>query len=128
MILARAFALILLLTGGPAAAAAEKVPSFADRQWAAARDFYNDEMVSGRCPIGFAKTEGGCSASAHGRKWAAGQPLPQSAIRFDLPHALVARLGKPPAGYRYLRVGGDILLVSNKTKLVADGITDLGRR
>lgn len=125
---ARAFALILVLACGPALAAAGKVPSFADRQWAAARDFYNDEMVAGRCPIGFAKTEGGCSAPSHERKWAVGRPLPQSAIRFDLPHALVARLGKPPAGYRYLRVGGDVLLVSNSTKLVADGITDLGRR
>ena len=127
MLLARAFAIVLALAGG-AAPAAEKVPSFADRQWAATRDFYNDEMLAGRCPIGFVKTEGGCSAPAQERKWAVGKPLPQTAIRFDLPHALVARLGKPPAGYRYLRVGGDVLLVSNKTKLVAAGITDLGRR
>jgi hypothetical protein len=57
-----------------------------------------------------------------------GKPLPPGVVRFEVPPALVARLGKPPAGHRYVRVGADILLVSNRTKLVTDAVLDLGRR
>jgi len=33
----------------------------------------------------------------------------------------------PPAGYRYVRVAADILLIAVGTRMVADAITDLGR-
>ena len=101
---------------------------FGEQRRTMVRDYYNEQMRAGICPIGFAKKEDGCVAPAHTRKWAVGKPLPSSAIRFDLPAALTGKLGKPPAGHRYVRIGPDILLVSNKTKLVTEGITDLGRR
>ena len=119
---------ILLVLAGGVAGARDKAPFFGERHWSAVRDYYNEQMRAGICPIGFAKKEDGCVAPAHTRKWAVGKPLPSSAIRFDLPAALTGKLGKPPAGHRYVRIGPDILLVSNKTKLVTEGITDLGRR
>ena len=124
----------LLVVSGSAGAANKHASSlagthaaFAERQRVVVRDFYNAQIRAGACPIGFVKHEDGCQAPAHPRRWEVGKPLPGAVIRFDLPPALVAKLGKPPAGHRYVRMGPDILLVSNKTKLVADGIKDLGR-
>lgn len=117
----------LALAGG-AAAAADPAEFFGDKHWQAVREFYNEQMRAGHCPIGFAKKPDGCETPSYARKWEVDEPLPAGAIRFDLPPALVARLGKPPPGHRYVRVGPDILLVSNRTKLVTDGILDLGRR
>jgi hypothetical protein len=123
-----ALTLLLLQLSALSWAVPQQKPHFADRHWSTVRDFYNAQMRTGVCPIGFVKKEDGCETPSSGRKWAVGKPLPSSLIRFDLPPALVQKLGKPPASHRYVRVGPDILLVSNKSKLVVDGITDLGRR
>ena len=40
---------------------------------------------------------------------------------------LVMQLGRPPSGYRYVRVAGDILMIAIGTSLVVDAIQDLGR-
>jgi len=37
------------------------------------------------------------------------------------------QLGAPPAGYKYVRVATDILLIAVGTSLVVDAIQDLGR-
>jgi Ni/Co efflux regulator RcnB len=111
-----------------AAVAGDLTHFFTERHWSAVREFYNEQMRAGTCPIGFARKEGGCEPPRLARKWAVGKPIPPGTIRFDLPHALVEKLGKPPAGHRYLRVGPDLLLVSNRSKLVIDAIQDLGRR
>lgn len=111
-----------------AAVAGDLTHFFTERHWSTVRDFYNAQMRAGTCPIGFTRKEEGCEAPRRARKWAVGKPLPQDTIRFDLPHALAEKLGKPPAGHRYLRLGPDLLLVSNRTKLVVDAIEDLGRR
>ena len=137
--LAAAIAVARALAGGaafaarPAAqakAATEDKQShfFSEKHWTAAREYYNTQIRAGNCPLGFASQDGGCKPPEQVRKWAVGKPLPPGAIRFDLPHALAEKLGKPPAGYRYVRVVADILLVSNKTKLVVDAILDLGRK
>jgi Ni/Co efflux regulator RcnB len=101
---------------------------FGERHWSTVRDFYNEQMRAGNCPIGFKRLDDGCKPPRHLRTWDIGKPLPPNAIRFDLPPALVAKLGKPPSGHRYVRVAEDILLVSNRSKLVVDGILNLGRR
>jgi hypothetical protein len=128
-------ALALLVAVSMPLGAASRHPShtdgkrvvFAERQRQAVRDFYNAQMKAGTCPIGFVKHDEGCQAPSNPRRWEIGKPLPGAVVRFDLPPALVAKLGKPPAGHRYVRVGPDILLVSNRTRLVVDGIRDLGR-
>ena len=127
MIRSLVVATVVALASGTALAG-DPARFFGERHWSAVREFYNEQMRAGNCPIGFAKKEDGCEPPARARKWAVGKPIPPGAIRFDLPRALAEKLGKPPAGHRYVRVGADTLLVSNRTKLVVDGILDLGRR
>ena len=62
------------------------------------------------------------------KKWNIGQPLPRGVVIYDVPPALVVKIGVPPAGYRYVRVATDILLIAVGSNMVADAISDLGRR
>jgi len=62
------------------------------------------------------------------RKWAVGRPLPREVIYYDVAPALVVQFGRPPAGYRYVRVASDILLIAVGTGMVIDAMQDLGRR
>jgi Ni/Co efflux regulator RcnB len=48
-------------------------------------------------------------------------------VYYDLPPALVVKIGLPPSGYRYVRVAGDILMIAVGTGLVVSAIEDLGR-
>ena len=48
-------------------------------------------------------------------------------IHYEVPRSLVLQFGQPPAGYRYVRVAGDILMIAVGTALVVDVIRDLGR-
>ena len=40
--------------------------------------------------------------------------------------AVLLQLGTPPAGYRYVRVANDILLMAIGSRMVVDAITNLG--
>jgi len=101
---------------------------FADRHRTAVRDYYQGEFQAGRCPPGLAKKHDGCMPPGQAKKWAVGRPLPPEVVRYDVPPALVVQLGAPPAGYRYVRVAGDILLIAAGTGMIADAIHDLGRK
>jgi hypothetical protein len=57
-----------------------------------------------------------------------GRPLPRDVIYYDLPPTVIQRIGYPPAGYRYVRVASDILMISIATGLVMDAIADLNGR
>ncbi len=61
------------------------------------------------------------------KKWELGRPLPREVIFYEVPGPLVVQLGYPPAGYRYVRVAGDILMIAIGTALVVDAIQNLGR-
>jgi Ni/Co efflux regulator RcnB len=61
------------------------------------------------------------------KKWSVGRPLPREVIYYDVPSTLVVQFDRPPAGYRYVRVAGDILLIAVGTRMVIDAIQDLGR-
>jgi Ni/Co efflux regulator RcnB len=91
------------------------ISRFSDRQRVAIRDYYVGQFQAGRCPPGQAK------------KWHIGRPLPRDVVFYNLPPALVVELGAPPAGYRYVRVAADILLIAAGTGMVIDAIQDLGR-
>jgi hypothetical protein len=99
---------------------------FGDRERSSIRDYYGSEFRSGNCPPGLAKKHNGCLPPGQARKWAMGRPLPRDVEMYDLPRDLVIRLGVPPAGYRYVRVASDILLISVGTSMVVDAIQDLG--
>ena len=133
----RAFLFFVIAVFGCGAALGEKPHAtsnhkhanyFGDRHWTHVRDHFNAQMRMGKCPLGFVGKDGGCQLADQTRKWVIGKRLPPSAIRFDVAPALASKLGKPPSGHRYVRVGADILLVSNRTGVVVDAILDLGRK
>jgi len=100
---------------------------FEDRHRVAVREFYGHEFESGHCPPGLAKKRDGCLPPGQARKWAVGHPLPRDVVRYDVPAPLVVQLGTPPAGYKYVRVAGDVLMIAVGTSMVVDAIKDLGR-
>jgi hypothetical protein len=110
---------------GPAVGATEH---FGDRHRSVTHQYYDDQFRSGRCPPGLAKKHNGCMPPGQAKKWRMGQPLARDVVIYDVPPALVVRIGAPPPGYKYVRVASDILLIAVGTRMVADAITDLGRR
>jgi len=100
---------------------------FEDRHRVAVREYYGHEFESGHCPPGLAKKRDGCLPPGQARKWAVGHPLPRDVVRYDVPAPLVVQLGTPPAGYKYVRVAGDVLMIAIGTSMVVDAIKDLGR-
>jgi Ni/Co efflux regulator RcnB len=81
----------------------------------------------GRCPPGLAKKHDGCLPPGQAKRWSIGRPLPRDVIFYSLPQELVVQLTPPPAGYRYVRVASDILMIAVGTGMVTAAIEDLGR-
>ncbi|MDR2690379.1 MAG: RcnB family protein [Azoarcus sp.] len=100
------------------------ISHFNDRHRGFARDYYVREF-SRRCPPGLTRSGRSC-VSRHSRAWVRGRPLPRSVVYYDdLPPALLLELGPPPAGHRYVRVAGDILMIAIGTGLVVDALQDI---
>ncbi|MGR9043972.1 MAG: hypothetical protein ACU83N_01675 [Gammaproteobacteria bacterium] len=99
---------------------------FTDRHRSAIREYYVDQFRSGHCPPGLAKKQNGCLPPGQAKKWNVGHPLPPDVIYYDLPPAVALSLGPAPAGYRYVRVASDILMIAVGTGMVMDAIMDLG--
>ena len=90
--------------------------------------YYDQEFRSGHCPPGLAKKHNGCMPPGQAKKrWNVGQPLPANVVVYDLPPALVVKIGVPPPGYKYVRVATDILMIAVGTSMVVDAVRDLGR-
>jgi Ni/Co efflux regulator RcnB len=101
---------------------------FGDRHRTAAHEYYGEQIRNGRCPPGLAKKDNGCLPPGQAKKWSVGQPLPRGvSYYYDVPPTLVSRFGEPPSGYRYARVGSDIVLISPRTRTVIDVIVNPGR-
>ena len=101
---------------------------FGDGHRRSIHDFYASSLAAGRCPPGLARKGTGCLPPGQARKWAIGRPLPGGLVSYPVPAELRLRLGQPPAGYEFVRVAGDILLIAIGTSLVIDAIQDLGGR
>jgi hypothetical protein len=108
-------------------AAVEVSFTFSDGDRVAVRDYYGGVFERGHCPPGLAKKNNGCMPPGQAKKWAMGRPLPRDVVFYDLPDALRVRLSLPPAGYRFVRVASDILLIAAGTGMVAAAIEDLAR-
>ncbi len=93
----------------------------------AARSYYGRPENMGFCPPGLAKKGTGCLPPGQAKPWRKGAPLPSGVIYYDVPRAVVLSLGVPPAGYKYVRVASDILLIAVGTSLVIDAMEDLVR-
>lgn len=100
---------------------------FGSVQQRAAQLYYGDQARAGKCPPGLAKKNNGCLPPGQAKKWQKGQALPRDVQYYPLPKELVVRMGIPPAGHKYIRVAGDILLVAVGTMMVVDAIEDLMR-
>ncbi|MDW5442669.1 hypothetical protein [Polaromonas sp. SM01] len=100
---------------------------FGDQQRVVIQEYYGQQYRAGRCPPGLAKMNNGCMPPGQAKKWAVGQPLPRDVVFYPVPQSVVIRLGVPPAGHKYVRVAGDILLIAVGTSMIVDAIQDLGR-
>ncbi len=101
---------------------------FGDRQRDAARDYYREEYRGGHCPPGLAKKHNGCLPPGQARKWVMGRPLPRDVAYYPVEPQVRVRLGTPPAGYEFVRVASDILLIAVGTSMVMDAIQDINGR
>lgn len=101
---------------------------FGDAHRVEVGNYYRDQYRGGACPPGLAKKHNGCMPPGQARKWALGQPLPRDVAYYPVEPGMSVRLGLPPAGYKYVRVASDILLIAVGSSLVVDAIRDLGRQ
>ena len=90
-------------------------------------DYYSGQHRAGRCPPGLAKKHNGCMPPGQAKKWDLGQPLARNVTFYPVPQPLLIQFGQPPAGYRYVRVSSDILLMQISTRNIVDSIPNLGR-
>jgi len=100
---------------------------FEDRHREIVHDYYAEQFRSGRCPPGLAKKHNGCMPPGQAKKSTIGRPLPRNVVYYDLSPSVVLQMGPPMPGYRYARVGSDILLIAIGTGMVVDAILDLNR-
>jgi Ni/Co efflux regulator RcnB len=98
---------------------------FKEQHREAARDYYERPENHGFCPPGLAKKGHDCLPPGQVKKWRRGSPLPSGVVYYEVPRSVVLTLGVPPAGYRYVRVASDILLIAVGTSMVVDAIEDL---
>jgi Ni/Co efflux regulator RcnB len=90
-------------------------------------DYYGNAVRGGHCPPGLAKKNNGCMPPGQAKKWSVGRPLPGDVRYYPLPHDLEMRLRPAPAGYRYVQVAGDVLMIAVGTAMVVDAMQDLMR-
>lgn len=113
--------------GARAAPSVQVSVHFGDRDRVVVRDYFGSLGSAGRCPPGLAKKGNGCLPPGQAKKWHLGRPLPPTLVFHALPAQLLVQLRPPPAGYRYVRIAGDILMIAIGTSMVIDAIEDLGR-
>ena len=90
-----------------------------------AREYYVQHYGEGkRCPPGLARKNNGCMPPGQVR-FVVGQPLPRTVVYYQVPQPVIVRMPSIPPGYRYVRVGNDILLISPQSQLVVDVISGL---
>lgn len=90
--------------------------------------YYRAEMAAGRCPLPLVRMSNACLAPSPGRsQWRLDQPLADTIKGEAPPAALIARLSPSPAGYHYVRVENDLLVVGVGTRIVAALVADLSK-
>lgn len=74
------------------------------------------------CPPGLAKKNPPCVPPGQAKKWSMGNRLADGSY-YPINNDLRRLLGPVPAGYDYVRVDQDILLIGEATKKVIDAVT-----
>ena len=99
---------------------------FDDQQRISVRQYYTHTYANGkRCPPGLAKKHNGCVPPGQAGNWQVGQPLPRGVTVYTVPQPVIRLLPPAPYGYRYARIGGDIVLVQQQNNLIVDIIIGL---
>ena len=99
---------------------------FNDQQRTFAREYYTTTYKDGkRCPPGLAKKNNGCLPPGQARNWTVGQPLPTNVTVYSVAQPVIRMLPPAPAGYRYARIGNDIVLVQQQNNIIVDIIQGL---
>ena len=99
---------------------------FNDQQRTVVRQYYVQNYSNGKkCPPGLAKKNNGCMPPGQARSWAVGQPVPRGVTVYSVPQQVIVQLPPAPYGYRYSRIGGDIVLVRQQNNLIVDIIQGL---
>ncbi len=99
---------------------------FNDQQRTVVRQYYVQNYTNAnKCPPGLAKKDNGCMPPGQARNWAVGQPIPRGVTTYSVPQPVIAQLPPAPYGYRYTRIGGDIVLVQQQNNLIVDIIQGL---
>ena len=94
---------------------------FNDQQRTFVREYYTTTYKDGkRCPPGLAKKNNGCMPPGQVRNWAVGQPLPRNVTVYSVAQPVIRMLPPAPYGYRYARIGGDIVLVQQQNNIIVD--------
>ena len=94
---------------------------FNDQQRTFAREYYSTAYREGkRCPPGLAKKNNGCLPPGQVRNWAVGQPVPRNVTVYSVAQPVIRMLPPAPVGYRYARIGGDIVLVQQQNNVIVD--------
>ena len=99
---------------------------FNDQHRGYAREYYTGRYSNAKsCPPGLAKKNNGCMPPGQAKKLVPGQPVPAGVTLYPVPQPVIVQLPPPPYGYRYARVGNDIVLVRNENQLIVDIIVGL---
>ena len=99
---------------------------FNDQQRNHARQYYSQNYGKGKnCPPGLAKKNNGCMPPGQARQWAVGQPVPRGVTVYSVASPVLRELPPAPYGYRYARIGNDIVLVQQQNNLIVDIIVGL---
>ncbi|MEO8013457.1 MAG: RcnB family protein [Polaromonas sp.] len=99
---------------------------FDDRQRIAVQQYYTHNYGNGKnCPPGLAKKHNGCMPPGQARNWQVGQRVPRGVVVYAVPQPVIRLLPPAPYGYRYARIGGDIVLVQQQNNLIVDIIIGL---
>lgn len=94
---------------------------FNDQHRAYVQQYYSQHYGNKHgCPPGLAKKNNGCMPPGQARNWAVGQPIPRGVTVYSVPQPVIVQLPPAPYGYRYVRLGSDIVLVQRQNNLVID--------
>ena len=99
---------------------------FNDQHRAYARRYYSTTFKDGkRCPPGLAKKHNGCMPPGQVKDLVVGQPIPTNVKVYQVARPVIQKLPPAPFGYRYERIGGDIVLVQQQNNIIVDVIKGL---
>ena len=99
---------------------------FDDQQRTSVRQYYTRTYANAkRCPPGLAKKHNGCVPPGQAGSWHVGEPVPRGVTVYTVPQPVIRLLPPAPYGYRYARIGGDIVLVQQHNNLIVDIIIGL---